>query len=320
MKIPVILLLIIVLSSFNIFALSQESNIDYKKEMVNFVEKISQKSKENNPDFAIFSQNALELVDYPNYVNSITGISQESIYYGDKIDGRQTQNSITKYLESNLYKFKLKNKIILTLDYPFLNKNKPRFDTTTLKKIDKVYKSSLSKGYIPYTSVRNLNYLTINKNHKPELNKNIKDFSQIKEWVIQLQPAKNQNRTNFLKSLSNSGFDLIVIDYSFDGTKNTEFSKDEILLLKKNLNGKVIAYISIGEAEDYRWYWKKEFEKNKPLWLDKENNKWPGNYKVKYWNKEWQEFIFNYIEKIQAQGFDGVFLDLVDSYEYFENN
>jgi len=43
---------------------------------------------------------------------------------------------------------------------------------------------------------------------------------------------------------------------------------------------------------------------------------------VKYWNQEWQGIIYknydSYLDKITAAGFDGVYLDIIDAFEYFE--
>ena len=60
----------------------------------------------------------------------------------------------------------------------------------------------------------------------------------------------------------------------------------------------VISYLSIGEAEDYRGYWKKEWSKKWPKWIVKENPDWKGNYIVKYWNSEWKNVIKEYREKL----------------------
>ena len=61
----------------------------------------------------------------------------------------------------------------------------------------------------------------------------------------------------------------------------------------------------------------------KPVWLEEENPNWPGNYKVKYWDPEWQSIIFGsenaYLDAILAVNFDGVYLDIIDGFEYFEN-
>jgi len=47
-----------------------------------------------------------------------------------------------------------------------------------------------------------------------------------------------------------------------------------------------------------------------------ENPDWPGNYK--YWNPDWQTVIYGNLGKILAAGFDGVYLDLIDAFEIFE--
>ncbi|HEC89701.1 MAG TPA: hypothetical protein ENI44_03860, partial [Thermoplasmatales archaeon] len=55
----------------------------------------------------------------------------------------------------------------------------------------------------------------------------------------------------------------------------------------------------------------------------RENPNWPGCYKVKYWYPEWQSIIYgnndSYLKKILDAGFDGVYLDVIDAFEYFEN-
>jgi cysteinyl-tRNA synthetase len=88
----------------------------------------------------------------------------------------------------------------------------------------------------------------------------------------------------------------------------------------------VIAYISIGEAENYRAYWRKEWsDRGKltaaaPDWLGVENPEWPGNFRVKYWRADWQTNILAAVDDAMARGFDGVYLDIVDGFETFEQS
>ena len=80
----------------------------------------------------------------------------------------------------------------------------------------------------------------------------------------------------------------------------------------------VIAYMSIGEAEDYRYYWQTAWQAESPAWLAAENPVWAGNYKVRYWDRDWQSIIYgnddSYLRKILAAGFDGVYLDIIDAF------
>ena len=88
---------------------------------------------------------------------------------------------------------------------------------------------------------------------------------------------------------------------------------------------RVLAYVSIGEAESYRGYWKKEWDadgdgrpdKGAPPWLGPVNPDWPGNYKVRYWDPAWQAIVLACLDKIQEAGYDGVYLDVIDAFEFW---
>jgi len=137
----------------------------------------------------------------------------------------------------------------------------------------------------------------------------ILDINRIKSWAYQLQNADPNE-------IANSGFDLVVIDYSRDGTEQMKYSPSDIAKIKQS--GIIpICYISIGEAEDYRFYWNESWYDNPPEWLGHENPDWPECYAVKYWYEEWKEIVFAYLDKIIEQGFCGVYLDKVDEFEYW---
>ncbi len=136
--------------------------------------------------------------------------------------------------------------------------------------------------------------------------------SDISFWGYQLQNADPVQ-------IANSDFDLVVFDYSRTGEADGEYSSEEITGIKDK---KVIpiAYISIGEAENYRFYWNADWTNNPPEWLGKENPEWQGNYKVKYWMDGWKSVVFSYLDRILAQGYSGVYLDIVDGFEYWADD
>lgn len=137
-----------------------------------------------------------------------------------------------------------------------------------------------------------------------------RDLAAASSWGYQLQQADPIQ-------LSGSRYDVLVIDYSRDGTDQGAYSKAEIQAVKET--GKlVLAYLSIGEAEDYRFYWKTRWQPGNPSWLGPLNPKWPGNYKVRYWQSGWWNTALQpYLERILAAGFDGVYLDIIDAYWYW---
>lgn len=119
--------------------------------------------------------------------------------------------------------------------------------------------------------------------------------------------------------------DLIVLDAAFDS--EGDWTPAEIEKIRRGKSGRrVVAYLSIGEAEDYRPYWQKSWDADKdgqpdaaaPKFLHTENPDWKGNYRVRYWQPEWQALMLPAVDKVVAQGFDGIYLDIVDAFEFYE--
>jgi cysteinyl-tRNA synthetase len=126
---------------------------------------------------------------------------------------------------------------------------------------------------------------------------------QVKSWHYQLQNIDPS-------AIARSSADMVVIDYSGE---SGPFSRAQVEQMRRKPDGSrrvVLAYMSIGEAESYRWYWARRAR----AWLGPENPQWPGNYGVRFWHPNWQAIIFEYTDKILAAGFDGVYLDKVDEY------
>ncbi len=132
-------------------------------------------------------------------------------------------------------------------------------------------------------------------------------LEDVTSWTYQLQNIVPDD-------LGASAFDLAVIDYSADGDDATAFTSADVETMRSSGDTEklMISYMSIGEAEDYRYYFD-----GSASYMDIENPDWPGNYKVFYWVDEWQVVIEGYLDKIVAAGFDGVYLDIIDAYEYY---
>jgi cysteinyl-tRNA synthetase len=135
------------------------------------------------------------------------------------------------------------------------------------------------------------------------------------------------NRASAVRKLRDCERDLIVIDPSFSGAADGRWLKNEVDAIRAGRTSRlVLAYISIGEAEDYRPYWQKGWDANRdgkpdasaPTFLCEVNPDWAGNYKVRYWDAAWQKLILAEVDNILAAGFDGLYLDIVDGFEYFE--
>lgn len=125
-------------------------------------------------------------------------------------------------------------------------------------------------------------------------------------------------------AIAATNFKIMVIDYSRDGTDATQYTQAQLQSLHA-AGKKVLAYVSIGEAESYRYYFMPSWlshiapSATAPCWLGHVDPDWAGNYAVRYWSEDWQQTMLGYVDKVMAQGFDGVYLDKVDEFEYWSD-
>ncbi len=301
------------------------SDIDFKQEMRIFVQEISAYSKAINPDFAIIPQNGAEIVSATGddtgtpemaYINAIDGIGQEDLFYGYNADDQATPDADTEWISGFLNMAKNNGSVkIMVTDY-----------CSTQSKMDNSYTINNTSDFISFAA-----------NHRAL--DNIPDYpaqiyNENVDIITNLQDAKNflylinpdneyATKQEFVDAVKNTNYDFIIMDFFFAGE---EFTATQIIQLKQKANGAkrlLICYMSIGEAEEYRYYWQTDWKVGNPSFIDKEDPNWEGNYYVRYWETDWKNIIFgndiSYLKKILDAGFNGVYLDIIDAFEYFEN-
>lgn len=307
-----------------LFSCSKEENqsseeSDSKQLMRDFVIDISKYAKSEKSDFIIVPQNGIELVSKNgapdiDYLNAIDAHGQEDLFYGYENDNEMTPSATTVYLQRFLNIPRNLNKPILVTDYCF-----------TESKMLNSYSKNAQNGFISFAANhRNLDNIPSFPNPIVKENNAITTtIGQAKNFLYLINSEKYASKTEFINAVTSTNYDLLIMDLFFD--ENSEFTPAEILQLKQKANGGkrlLICYMSIGEAEDYRYYWNEDWSANPPKWLDAENPDWIGNFKVKYWNNEWQTIIYgndnSYLKKIITAGFDGTYLDIIDAFEYYE--
>lgn len=317
------IILLITLSIF--FSCSNsDDDKDYKQEMRNFVQDLSSYAKDLNSNFAIIPQNGAEIVSTNGsntgspkveYINAIDGIGQEDLFYGYNNDDEATPSEDNAWIRSFLDMAKNNGTVkIMVTDY-----------TSTHSKMDDSYSKNNLMGYISFAADhRELDNI-------PNYPTNI--YKENSEVITNLQDAKNflyllspdnlfSTKQGFVDAVKNTNYDYIIMDFFYN---EEEYTLAQIEELKQKANGGkrlLIAYMSIGEAEDYRYYWQSDWEVGNPSFIESENPNWPGNYVVRYWEPEWQNIIFgnndSYLKKIIDAGFDGVYLDIIEAFESFE--
>ncbi len=144
-----------------------------------------------------------------------------------------------------------------------------------------------------------------------------KSISNVKTWAYQLQKID-------LSQIEKSSYDLVVMDYSRDGSEEGMWSFGEIRRLRESSSGKILlAYLSIGKAETHRSYWEGSWVPGNPPWLGKAveaRDGRPPRFNVKYWEPNWKEILKNWLDRIVSQGYNGVLLDGCDVYTYWSDD
>jgi cysteinyl-tRNA synthetase len=121
-----------------------------------------------------------------------------------------------------------------------------------------------------------------------------------------------------------SGHDLVVVDFIPSEQQNQDYPIAEVVdrFHLADQPKLVLAYVDIGQAEDYRSYWEPSWEIGDPDWIvANDPDGWEGNYPVAYWRDEWHDIWLGgdgLVSQIVDAGFDGVYLDWVEAYS--DNN
>ena len=296
---------------------------DYRQAMRDFVVRISETARSQHPDFIVIPQNGIELVTVSEdadadaelaatYLAAIDGHGQEDLFYGYNRDDKPTPAAETDYLLSYLRRSKQAGNCILVSDYC----SRSEYVASARSRCD-------AEGFVSFAAPsRELDVIPAGA-PTHENAQDIVHLSDAQNFLYLLNCERFSSKAAFLDAVSATNYDLLILDLFFED--DMAFTAAEVEQLKHKANGGkrlVVCYMSIGEAEDYRYYWQPEWKRDKPAWLARENPEWRGNYKVRYWDSEWQEIICgaddSYLNRILAAGFDGVYLDIIDAFEYFE--
>ncbi|WP_319506837.1 endo alpha-1,4 polygalactosaminidase [uncultured Methanolobus sp.] len=299
-----------------------DPDMDYRQQMRDFVIGITTYSKQKNPDFIIIPQNGQELLtsggnpDDPvaqDYIAAIDGIGREDLFFGYDDDDVPTEHEDTEYMASLLDVAKDNGVVVLVTDYCWRQSY-----------VDASYRENSERDFISFAAdSRDLDTIPDYPAEPFNVNGNdVVSLGDANNFLYIINPEEFDSKEEFLEALQETDYDIILIDLFYD---ETALTADDIETLKTKSNGGsrlVIAYVSIGEAEDYRYYWDESWRVGFPEWLEAENPDWEGNYKVSYWDEEWQAVIYGndgaYLDMIMDAKFDGVYLDIIDAFEYFE--
>jgi cysteinyl-tRNA synthetase len=145
-------------------------------------------------------------------------------------------------------------------------------------------------------------------------------------WMYQIQDL---DRSGAIDALARSDYPLLVLEPTRTVAGVEDFdTRGMLAALRWRPDGEprlLLAYVDVGEAEDYRTYWEEDWQP--PTWFGPGNpdfiitvdpDGWSGDYPVAYWDPGWQEIWLGddgLIAGLARDGFDGVYLDWIEAYD-----
>lgn len=149
----------------------------------------------------------------------------------------------------------------------------------------------------------------------------------VKHFMYQLSGIQEEGA---IEKLAASRYDLVVVPTVSTIKGNESFdTQGMVAKLQKSRASSfrrklVFSYLSVGEAESYRSYWKDDWrvpskggcERGDPSFLVAEDPAmWGRSHAVLYWDARWKETLKTSLKGIIDAGFSGVVMDWVDMYD-----
>lgn len=293
----------------------------YPQYIRDFVGDISDYSESVHSGFIVVPQNGQELLTtdlepagspVPYYLAAIDGQGREDLFFGYDSDDVQTPQGELDWMLPFLDLAEQNGIEVMVTDYCW-----------TQWKVDSSYAWNEAEGFVSFAADhRDLDDIPGYPSEPWHANgDDVTSLADAHNFLYLINDQAFASMDEFVSALDATEYDMFVIDLFCCGEQLDAARVQELQTKPGGGRRLVLCYMSIGEAEDYRWYWQPEWESDPPSWLGPENPDWPGNYLVRYWYPEWQEIIFgsadSYLDRILSAGFDGVYLDRVDAYEEY---
>lgn len=144
-------------------------------------------------------------------------------------------------------------------------------------------------------------------------------------------PFSQSARKFYLDRLANSGYDLIIMDYSQNGFENLKYTRAEIDLLRIQSNALIFLEYPLGVARENYSYWNQNWDQNgdgqpdstAPSWLVRKRNNGSNEWIVRFWDNDWKSIstlsVQAHLIKLLEAGFDGCYFTSLDCWTEFSD-
>ncbi|HLO77021.1 MAG TPA: hypothetical protein VK196_11265 [Magnetospirillum sp.] len=186
--------------------------------------------------------------------------------------------------------------------------------------VDAAYRGGERDHVLTYAAVHSEALSTLPKGHPRNENAQpVTTVNGARNWLPLLRADRFGSKEEWLMALERTNHDVLFIDVTHRGSD--PLTKDDVKRLRfKELGSPrlMLAVLPVGKAYDWRWYWKKGWEIGNPPFLFAPDGDDPGSFITDMNDPKWRELVGKYLAGIMDLGFDGVVLDDLDTYLWFE--
>jgi endo-alpha-1,4-polygalactosaminidase (GH114 family) len=310
---------------------------NHRQLMRDIVIALSDYAKKRNPKFLILARNAPELlvketrewkwetmrdpdgidkyakvgsINRP-YLKAIDGMVIDGTWYGAADYGKPTSTAKSKYLQAIGEVVRREGRRLLTIDYCA----DERIDTT----IEAVAARAGALDYIDRDGDKMLGRIPgrLPRHENPDL---VANLARAKNFLPMLRSDTFATRTDWVNALAATNYDMLMIDTFWREAESVTFDQVRQLRYKRLGSDRLVfGVLPLGLARDTRFYWKPDWKLGAPPFLAAPDPADPAQMVVNFWDEKWKEIIGKYMQGIVDLGVDGVLLDQVDAYLYFED-
>lgn len=147
----------------------------------------------------------------------------------------------------------------------------------------------------------------------------VTSVTSLHNWLPMVDGQRAGTRAQWVSQLAETNFDMVVMDVAHRSEPLTKADVAAIHFKNMGPPRLVLADLPVGRAYDTRWYWQKGWAVGQPTYVIAPDQDRPGAYFTDLGNAQWKELLGKYIAGIMDLGFDGVMLDDLDTFRWFED-
>lgn len=300
--------------------------LDLKDEMRAFVQRIAAYGRSQKRNFVVLSHGGLELLAKRNtdddkvapartYMRSIDGMIVDAMFAGRPVFGQPTSADFRERIEPLVTLARDNGLAIMTMDFAK--------DRGT---IDRVLQESAKRGFAPaVVPVPAADLATLPTYPARPFNENsssVLSLKDVKNFVYIANSAGFGRQAEFALKVHGTNYDVVIVDVMHGRQPLSKRAVETLKYKKLGSRRLVLARMDVGFAASYQYYWKEGWREGSPSWITAPHPDDPDRYLVEFWQPQWQEMLSgndtSYLFGIVKQGYDGVVLESLNSFLFYE--